>query len=113
MFYRSEKQRIFAEESKERVASEIGKVETEIIPVKEFTYAEGYHQKYYLTQFRELRAFLEANYPDTKSLADSTVAARLNAALFSGFGDPRRIVEEEIDRYDLPDDLRQSVLNRL
>lgn len=88
-------------------------METEIIPVKEFTYAEGYHQKYYLTQFRELRSFLEANYPDTKSLADSTVAGRLNAALFSGFGKPRRLIEAEIDGYDLPDDLREIVLERV
>ena len=49
-----------------------------------FTYAEGYHHKYYLTRYAEIREFLEMTYPEAKSLADSTVAMRLNAYLGSG-----------------------------
>tara|TARA_R110002096_G_scaffold342474_1_gene535472 strand:+ start:644 stop:1072 length:429 start_codon:yes stop_codon:yes gene_type:complete len=113
VFYRDEAQRIAAEASCEELKAAGQKVETEIVPVRQFTYAEGYHQKYYLTQFRELRAFFEATYPDAKSLADSTVATRLNAILFSGVGDLRALLDAEIDRYDLPNDLREMVLSRV
>lgn len=113
VFYRNEAQQEAAEASRDELVAAGERVETEIIPVKQFTYAEGYHQKYYLTQFRELRAFLEATYPDVKSLADSTVATRLNAILFSGVGDVQGLLEAEIDRYDLPSDLKAMVASRV
>lgn len=113
VFYRNEAQEEAALASRDELVARGETVETEIIPVKQFTYAEGYHQKYYLTQFRELRAFLEATYPDAKSLADSTVATRLNAILFSGVGDVKSLLDAEIDRYDLPSDLKAMILSRV
>ena len=88
-------------------------IKTEIVPVREFTYAEDYHQKYYLTQYSDLRAFLTQNYPDEKSLADSTVAMRLNAYLFSGLDKSRERLEKEIDSYGLPEDYKAQVLSRI
>lgn len=117
LFYRSELQKIAAEKSLIATALERsipeGKIETEIIPVREFTYAEDYHQKYYLTQYREIREFLTKIYPDEKALADSTVATRLNAYLFSGLDKTRARLEEEIDSYGLPDGYRDQILARV
>jgi peptide-methionine (S)-S-oxide reductase len=83
VFYRDGEQKRLAEASRD---SQGRKVATGILPIGAFTYAEGYHQKYYLTRYAEIREFLEATYPDAKSLADSTVAMRLNAYLGSGMG---------------------------
>ncbi|MCL4155147.1 UNVERIFIED_CONTAM: hypothetical protein GTU68_014603 [Idotea baltica] len=117
LFYRSEAQKVAAEESLIAVAEERNlsgrQIETEIVPVRDFTYAEDYHQKYYLTQYPELRSFLTQIYPDEKSLADSTVAMRLNACLFSGLDKSRERVEKEINSYGLPDDYVSQVLARI
>tara|TARA_R110000850_G_scaffold30618_5_gene84093 strand:- start:2559 stop:2987 length:429 start_codon:yes stop_codon:yes gene_type:complete len=113
VFYRNEEQRLAAEASRDELVAAGQRVETEVIPLMQFTYAEWYHQKYYLTQFRELRAFFESTYPDAKSLADSTVATRLNAILFSGVGDVRMLLDSEIERYDLPAELKEMVLSRV
>ena len=78
VFYRDENQRQLAEESKIAEAGRLGipvaNVKTRILPIKKFTYAEGYHQKYILTRYSEIRDFLNTTYPDAKSLADSTIA---------------------------------------
>jgi len=117
LFYRSEAQKVAAEESLIKVAAKRdipeGKIETEIIPIREFTYAEDYHQKYYLTRYAELREFLVQFYPDGKALADSTVAMRLNAYLFSGLDKSRERLALEIESYDLPEDYRALVLARV
>lgn len=117
LFFRSEIQKVAADKSLIATAVERDiperKIETEIIPMREFTYAEDYHQKYYLTQYQELRAFLTQIYPDGKALADSTVATRLNAYLFSGMDKSRERLEAEIDSYDLPEDDKARVLERI
>ncbi|MGI9243401.1 MAG: peptide-methionine (S)-S-oxide reductase, partial [Verrucomicrobiales bacterium] len=98
-FYRDPSQRELAEKSRDAIGSSVA---TEIIPVGEFTYAEGYHHKYYLTRYTQIREFLEATYPEAKSLADSTVAMRLNAFLGSGIRrDWNRFLAELAD-YGLP-----------
>jgi len=111
VFYRSDEQ---LEEVEESLAEHLEKsslhrdrVETGIIPVRTFTYAEDYHQNYYLTQQRDLREFLTETYPTGKELADSHVATRLNAFLFNGF---KRIENqdqflEELNDYGLPEEI--------
>ena len=83
------------------------RVETKIIPVGTFTYAEDYHQNYYLTQNRKLRKFLTETYPTGKEFADSHVATRLNAFLFSGFKriENREQFLEELEGYGLPENV--------
>ena len=106
-------QKLAAEQSLAAHAAKLGmdpeRVATHILPVRTFTYAEGYHQKYALTRYSELRTFLEETYPDPKSLADSTVATRLNAVL--GYADDLSQEEflAELPSYGLPEDLQASV----
>lgn len=83
-----------------------------IAPVGAFTYAENYHQNYYLTQRRDLRKFLEETYPTEKELADSHVATRLNAFLFAGFKriENRGRFLEELKEFGLPERLEALLL---
>jgi hypothetical protein len=87
-------------------------VETGILPVGTFTYAEAYHQKYALTSHHQLRAFLSDTYPRGKELADSTVATRLNAWLGSGLARNPMVLEREIESYGLPESLCAYVLGK-
>ena len=106
VFYRDEEQKSLAEAS----ATVQGKdVATEILPVGKFTYAEGYHHKYYLTRYEQIRAFLEETYPDAKSLADSAVAMRLNAYLGSGMMRDWKRFAEELPSYGLPAAIEQAM----
>jgi peptide-methionine (S)-S-oxide reductase len=114
IFVHDAKQRQLAEETRAEAAAArgiaVGEVRTAIVPAGEFTYAEAYHQKYYLTSHRELRRFLAGVYPSGKALADSTVATRLNAYLGSGIGRDRERLEAEIGGYGLPEELAAKVL---
>ena len=106
VFYRDPAQRALAESSRDAIGKSVA---TQILPVGEFTYAEGYHHKYYLTRYAEIREFLEETYPDAKSLADSTVAMRLNAFLGSGMRrDWHRFLAELAD-YGLPPAIEESL----
>ncbi|MFK7910631.1 MAG: peptide-methionine (S)-S-oxide reductase, partial [Akkermansiaceae bacterium] len=113
VFYQNDEQRKIAETSRakqaKRLGISVGDVQTEILPVREFTYAENYHQKYYLTRYSDFRDFLSKTYPDAKSLADSTVATRLNAYLGSGMKKDWKAFLKELPSYDLPDDLRNQL----
>ncbi len=113
VFYQNDNQRKAAETSRvkqaERLGISIGDVQTEILPVLKFTYAENYHQKYYLTRYSDVREFLSKTYPDAKSLADSTVATRLNAYLGSGMKKDWKAFLAELPSYGLPDKLRSQL----
>lgn len=113
LFFRNEAQRDAALASREVYARtrglKVGKVATEIRAATEFTYAEGYHQKYYLTRHKDLRGFLESCYPAAKELADSTVATRLNAFLGSGMDRDWEAFLDELPAYGLPESLEASV----
>lgn len=113
VFYRNDAQKKLAEASLAKEATRRGirrdDVETKIVPMKQFTYAEGYHQKYYLTRYRDVRGFLNETYPDAKSLADSTVATRLNAYLGSGMDRDWKQFVEELPKYDLPEEMESAL----
>ena len=114
VFYRNDEQKKLAEASKAAEAKSrgipISKVQTEVVPMKEFTYAEGYHHKYYLTRYRDVRGFLERTYPDAKSFADSTVAMKLNAYLGSGMKRDWKGFLKEIPKFDLPEDIEKPLI---
>ena len=117
VFYHNDEQKRAIERTKAAAARKAGiapeAVKTAVLPAGPFTYAEGYHQKYALRRGSKLREFLMSVYPDAKSLADSTVATRLNAYLGSGFDrDPKKL-EAEIARYGLPEKLRAEVLRQV
>ena len=113
VFYQNDDQLQAATASLQAQAKLLGidpsKVKTHILPVLEFTYAEGYHQKYYLTRHSEIRDFLSETYPDAKSLADSTVATRLNAYLGTGMEKDWKAFLAEIPSYGLPGDTQQRL----
>lgn len=94
IFYHSEEQRRLAETSREQAAARLkGPVYTAILPAGPFTWAEDYHQKFYLQQdqavFRELRR----HYASFRELVDSTAAARLNGYL-AGYVSLSQLQEE-------------------
>lgn len=117
VFYHDDEQKKIAEQTRDRAAAKAGispeTVQTGILPLGTFTYAEAYHQKYSLTSHRELRSFLSETYPSGKELADSAVATRLNGWLGSGFERDRKVLENEIESYGLPEKLRDYVLARV
>jgi peptide-methionine (S)-S-oxide reductase len=86
VFTHSDEQKRLAEESKLREGARIkGKIVTEVVPIGEFTRAEGYHQKYVLRSERDILRELAAIYPEEKDFTDSTAAARINGYL-DGYG---------------------------
>ena len=115
IFYRNEKQKELAENSRDQWAKRQGvtvaQVQTKIKPVKEFTYAEKYHQKYSLSG--DIRDALEEIHPDAKSLADSTVATRLNAYLGSGMKKNSKQFLEELSEYGLPEEVEAMIRKRI
>jgi len=106
VFYRDETQQKLAESSRDAQGASVA---TEILPVKEFTYAEDYHQKYYLTRYAEIRQFLTDTYPEGKTLADSTVATRFNAFIGSGMKRDWKTFLAELSSYGLPEAIEQSL----
>ena len=113
VFFHNEQQRKLAEEVLREAAIAQGTkpdaIETHILPATEFTYAESYHQKYYLRQFPEVRRFLREVYPEGRTLADSAVATRLNAWLVAGLDKDITRFESELADYGLPEPLANSV----
>lgn len=113
IFYRNEGQQAEAEESRIRVAEKLSlpvdAIKTGIVSVKEFTYAEGYHQKYSLRKNREERPFLEQLYPTAKELADSSVATLLNAYLGKGMDKDWATFARDLPSFGLPDSLQKRL----
>ena len=113
VFYRNDEQKELARTALEIRAASLGisseKVATKILPVKVFTYAEKYHQKYAIRG--DIRARMEelGLYPDAKSIADSTVATRLNAYLGSGINQNRSEFLDELAEYGLPEAIEKEV----
>lgn len=115
IFYRDKEQQELAEASlkawAERGQLTVAEVATEIRPIKEFTYAEKYHQKYAISG--EIRDSIDDLFPDAKSLADSTVATRINAYLGYGMGKSPEVFLAELSEYGLTDELESKIRKRL
>ncbi len=94
IFFENPEQQRLAEESKARVAEKIGdRVQTAILPATAFTWAEDYHQKYYLRMAPPLLQHYARVYPDLPELVNSTAAARVNGYL-AGYGSVAQLQEE-------------------
>lgn len=113
VFYRNDAQKALAESTRDAAAAELGidpeKVATHLLPVGDFTYAEEYHQKYYLTQRPEIRDFLSGVYPEGKQLADSTAAALLNAYLGTGMAKNWSAFSDALPTFGLPESLEKRI----
>jgi len=103
IFYHDEEQSKLAEESyKQRREIRPGTVSTEIIPYRNFTLAELYHQKYYLQVEGRLLKDVLSNKENTDGfIIASTTAARLNGYV-GGYGHPG-LLEKELESYGLSD----------
>jgi methionine-S-sulfoxide reductase len=109
IFYHDEEQKRLAEESyQKRLEERPNTVLTEIIPYKDFTLAELYHQKYYLQVEEKLLQDALSNHDDFEGFIYSTTAARLNGYL-GGYGDPATL-EKELKSYGLSDEGEKILL---
>ena len=100
VFYHSEEQKKTIEESRARVAENIGgEVKTRVLPFTGFTLAEGYHQKHSLRRSKEIMEEFQAMYPTPEEFVASTAAARVNGYL-AGYGACESL-QEEIDELGL------------
>lgn len=108
VLWSGEEQHRLAEESRALAARGIArKVETAIEPLRSFTPAEDYHQKYYLRGAKAIAAALHRVYPDEREFAGSTAAARVNGYL-GGHGGPARLAGE-IERLGLSGAAREAL----
>ena len=94
VFYHSEQQREKAIASKVALEDNIGSiVRTEIVPLRSFTMAEDYHQKFTLKGHKDLKNEMMRIYPRHQDLVDSTAAARLNGYI-GGYGSRDQLLKE-------------------
>lgn len=108
VFYQDDRQQMAGEETRSAIARKTGRtVHTKIVPLRTFTLAENYHQKYLLKQQSQLTAELTRIYPLKQDFIDSTAAARLNGYV-GGNGSPDQLARE-IDRLGLSPGGRQAL----
>ncbi len=94
VFYHNEKQRRAALASKAKVEEKTGRtVHTQILPVRSFTLAEAYHQKYMLRQNTDLSWHFKRIYPDLNDFINSTAVTRLNGYV-GGYGNLSQLERE-------------------
>lgn len=94
VFFHNQEQRILAQQSKSAVEKRTGsKVRSEVLPLRSFTRAEDYHQKYLLNRRSELVQELQRIYPIKKDFVDSTAIARLNGYI-GGHGSEDQLMDE-------------------
>jgi peptide-methionine (S)-S-oxide reductase len=78
-FTHNEAQHRQALASKAALERKIGQsVKTEVAPIRSFTMAENYHQKYLLKSHKVLRIQMVRLYPKPRDFVDSTAVTRLN-----------------------------------
>ncbi len=108
VFYHDEKQRLQAEASKATLAQKIGhKVKTRVVPLRSFTMAEDYHQKYLLKGYDGLEKELVHIYPHHRDFVNSTAAARLNGYV-GGHGDKAQL-SRDIDLMGLSSEGKKAL----
>lgn len=115
VFTMNDAQKSAAEASKAKLEKDGAKVKTAVEPLREFTWAEDYHQKYTLRNNSSFLKQLQKYYPVERDLENSTAAARLNAYL-AGDG-KASLFEKEIGQLGLDEEhqklLREKVKGRL
>jgi peptide-methionine (S)-S-oxide reductase len=100
VFYHSEQQRQLAVASIIAVEQKIGRtVETKVVPIRSFTMAEDYHQKYLFNRYDALKKEMTTIYPSRQDFVDSTAVARLNG--YAGGNGTKDRLSEEIQRLGL------------
>jgi peptide-methionine (S)-S-oxide reductase len=79
VFYHNDQQRELALASKTALEQKNGStVKTEVVPIRSFTMAEDYHQKFTLKNHNGLKNEMSLIYPQHQDFVYSTAVARLN-----------------------------------
>ena len=100
VFYHNEQQRRLALTSKIALEQKTGTtVKTRVLPLRSFTMAEEYHQKYLLNRHYHLKHEMVRIYPRHRDFVDSTAAARLNG--YAGGHGTTEQLSREIERLGL------------
>jgi methionine-S-sulfoxide reductase len=100
IFYHDMHQQQMAIESKAALEQIMGRtVNTEVLPLRTFTMAEDYHQKYILKSHNDLKNEMSRIYPLHRDFVNSTATARLNG--YAGRNGSREQLTREIDRLGL------------
>ena len=100
VFYHDENQREQAEASKAALAGKLGQtVHTEVVPLRTFTLAEDYHQKYLLKQQYTLKSEMSRIYPQHRDFVDSTAVSRING--YAGGHGSSEQFDRDVDRLGL------------
>lgn len=84
------------------------KVRSELQPYRTFTWAEDYHQKYYLRRNKTVALELKERFPDYRDFVNSTAVARANACL-GGFWQP---TPADLEELGFSEQARVELLNR-
>lgn len=109
VFYHNEHQRRLAIESRNDLEQKTGRtVRTDIVPLKSFTPAEDYHQKY-LLKGSALKHALDRYYSRHDDFVDSTAAARLNG--YAGRNGTREQLLDEIDSLGLSEQGKKALMH--
>jgi peptide-methionine (S)-S-oxide reductase len=94
IFWSGDEQHRLAEQSRQLAEKSAPRgVLTTLEPLRNFTPAEDYHQKYYLRSAGRIAALYQRIYPNERDFAASTATARVNGFL-GGHGGPVRLAEE-------------------
>ncbi len=111
VFYHDERQKLAALDSRAEMEEKTGRtVHTQVLPLKSFTLAEDYHQKYLLRRDTDLMRQMKRFYPTLMGLVDSTAAARLNGYV-GGYGSMVQL-ERELELLGI-NDASQKTLTEL
>jgi len=79
VFYHNDAQQKVGEASKAALAEKMGRnVRTPVAPLRSFTLAENYHQKYMLKRQSRLTSEMSRIYPKNRDFINSTAVSRLN-----------------------------------
>ncbi len=100
VFYHNEQQHELAMASKTAVEKKISStVRTEVVPIRSFTMAEDYHQKFTLKPHSGLKNEMSKIYPRHQDFVASTAVARLNG--YAGGHGTKDQLSKEIDSLGL------------
>lgn len=106
IFYHDDEQRRLAMDSKAVAERKIdGTVRSQVLPLRSFTMAENYHQKYILKQHTKLKSELSRVYPQHQDFVASTAVARLNG--YAGGNGTRDQLSRELEILGLSDKGKQ------
>jgi methionine-S-sulfoxide reductase len=107
VLFRSEDERLAAEEAIARAETTVGRIYVAVEPFSSFHSAEDYHQKYTLRRYRDVMAEFRRMLPSERDFVDSTAVARVNGWL-SGCGSTEQL-DRELPRTGLSQKAQETV----